>query len=48
MATPGRGGDLSTTCVIIWFVLAVAMFLIDFSGESEEQTIIETVKNQNN
>ena len=33
IAQPSRGADLSTTCVIIWFVLAVVMFLIDFTGE---------------
>lgn len=26
------GRDFSTTCVVIWFVFAFAMFLIDFKG----------------
>jgi t-SNARE complex subunit (syntaxin) len=26
------GGDLSTTCVLIWFFVAVFMFLVDFHG----------------
>ena len=45
MANPGRGADLSTTCVLVWFIFALLMFLIDFRGEqqaqTEEQSIIE-------
>ena len=28
-----RSNDLSTTCVLIWFVFALVMFLIDFHSE---------------
>ena len=45
MANPVRGNDLSTTCVLVWFIFALLMFLIDFRGEqqaqTEEQSIIE-------
>jgi t-SNARE complex subunit (syntaxin) len=33
LANPGRTNDLSTTCVLIWFIFALLMFLIDFRGE---------------
>ena len=38
MQTPIRGNDLSTTCVLVWFIFALLMFLIDFRGEQQAQT----------
>ena len=34
----GKGsitGDISTTCLLVWFFFALAMFLVDFSGDDE-------------
>jgi hypothetical protein len=35
----GKGsitGDISTTCVVVWFVFALVMMLVDFSGDEVE------------
>lgn len=30
--TTPLGADMSTTCVVMWFIFAFAMFCIDFNG----------------
>ena len=47
-----RNNDLSTTCVLIWFVFALVMFLIDFHSEEqaqiEERVLMEGAKHHLN
>jgi hypothetical protein len=31
------GSDISTTCIMVWFVFAFAMFLVDFRGSKQSQ-----------
>jgi hypothetical protein len=40
----GKGsitGDVSTNCVLVWFVLAVLMLLVDFTGDENEEGMYE-------
>ena len=39
----GKGsvtGDISTTCVLVWFFFAVVMLLVDFSGDEAEAEML--------